>query len=165
LLSEEEFRGFYDRTARPLKAYLVRMTSNAQLSDDLLQESYLRLLQSERVRDISEEHRKNYLFRIATNLMRDHARRRTTESNYAAQAQPEQSSMFNSDVDLERMLDQLPVKQKELLWLAYVEGMSHAEIANVVGIRCASVRPTLARARSRLSEILKVAGWAKVGAQ
>ena len=45
-MDEESFRGFYDRTARTLRAYLARVTGNAALADDLLQESYYRLLRA-----------------------------------------------------------------------------------------------------------------------
>jgi RNA polymerase sigma-70 factor (ECF subfamily) len=45
-----------------------------------------------------------------------------------------------------------------LLWLAYVEGSSHKEISDVVGLKVASVRPMLFRARQKLLGILRKAG-------
>ncbi len=45
-MDEEAFRAFYDRTARSLWFYLSRMTGDSQVADDLLQESYYRLLRS-----------------------------------------------------------------------------------------------------------------------
>ena len=47
-MDEEAFRAFYDRTARALWVYLSRMTGDSQVADDLLQESYYRLLRSRR---------------------------------------------------------------------------------------------------------------------
>ena len=41
-----------------------------------------------------------------------------------------------------------------LLWLAYVEGHSHAEIAAAVGVRRNSVKMLLSRARARLRRLL-----------
>src|SRR6266566_1474046 len=73
-MDEETFRAFYERTARSVWVYLSRITGDAQAADDLLQETYYRFLRAERAYS-SEAHRKNYLFRIATNLVRD-ARRR-----------------------------------------------------------------------------------------
>src|SRR5687768_7406886 len=73
-MDEEAFRAFYDRTARSLWFYLSRLTGDSQAADDLLQESYYRLLRSQGTWE-SESHRRAYLFRIATNLVRDGHRR------------------------------------------------------------------------------------------
>ena len=73
-MDEETFRGFYTRTSGMLWAYLARATNDAAAADDLLQESYYRLLRATTTFE-SDDHRKNYLFRIATNLIRDRFRR------------------------------------------------------------------------------------------
>jgi len=74
VMDEDTFRAFYDRTARSVWSYLARITGDRSLADDLLQESYYRFLRAERAFD-SESHRRNYLFRIATNLAHDRHRR------------------------------------------------------------------------------------------
>src|SRR5437868_11866650 len=66
---EDMFVAFYERTSRALWAYLARMTGSPQVADDLLQESYYRFLRARGTYE-SEAHRRNSLFRIATNLMR-----------------------------------------------------------------------------------------------
>src|SRR5262245_60935924 len=74
-MDEDTFRAFYERTARPLWGYLSRITGSRQQADDLLQESYYRFLRAGASYE-NEVHRRNSLFRIATNLARD-AHRRT----------------------------------------------------------------------------------------
>src|SRR5215510_5460897 len=74
-MDQDSFRALYDRTARPLWSYLFRRTGDAELADDLLQETYYRFLRIRAVYE-SESHRKNYLFRIASNLANDSHRRR-----------------------------------------------------------------------------------------
>jgi len=69
-MDEDAFRAFYDRTAGPLWGYLSRISGDRQTADDLLQESYYRLLKSGASFE-SDTHRRNYLYRIATNLVHD----------------------------------------------------------------------------------------------
>ena len=73
-LDEAEFEAFYERTAGPLRGYLLRACGDVTLAADLAQEAYYRLLRSDFEAE-DERHRKNYLFRIATNLLKDHHRR------------------------------------------------------------------------------------------
>ena len=74
-MTEEAFRAFYELTARPVWAYLARITGDPRLADDLLQESCCTTVPAHTADFESDDHRRNYLFRIATNLVRDHRRR------------------------------------------------------------------------------------------
>ena len=56
--------------------------------------------------------------------------------------------------DLARALQQLKPKQREILWLAYGQGSSHAEIAEIVGVSSKSIKSLLFRARKKLAELL-----------
>lgn len=155
-MDEETFRLFYNRTARPLRAYLSAALRDPALADDLLQESFLRMLQSRLPPRAGEEHRKNYLFRIATNLMRDHFRRaRLRDSPPPAGARAAWDESFAQKEDMRRIMEELDPKQRELLWLAYVERFSHGEIAGMVGAKAESIRPMLARARQSLARLLR----------
>ena len=60
---------------------------------------------------------------------------------------------------MERLFARLSVRERMLLWLAYVEGASHREIAGSMGIGENSVRVVLYRARKRLAGILEGHGW------
>lgn len=156
---EDEFRLFYDRTARPLRAYLYRMLNDVSRADDILQEAYLRLLQARVPANFSDEHRKNYLFRIATNLLHDEAksRRGAPLKDYASES--DVAGEVLERTDRAKYWEQLTPRQRELLWLAYVEQFSHREIAGMIGAKAPSIRPMLSRARERCSEILKQGGF------
>lgn len=73
-MDEAEFREFYARTSRPLHGYLCHISGNVTLADDLLQESYFRFLRARRP-SMSGDQMKSYLFKIGSNLVRDHLRR------------------------------------------------------------------------------------------
>jgi RNA polymerase sigma-70 factor (ECF subfamily) len=154
VMDEEAFRAFYDRTARGVWAYLWRVTGDRGVADDLLQESYYRFLRST-ADHASEPHRRNALYRIATNLARDRWRRNAarpvTELN-GEEAAP--AADVEGRTDLKRALARLNPRERAMLWLAYAEGASHEEIAGVLGVKASSMKVLLFRARRRLAELL-----------
>jgi RNA polymerase sigma-70 factor, ECF subfamily len=160
VMNEESFCIFYERTARSLKGYLTRLLNDSSRADDILQEAYLRLLQAKLPDHMNEQHRKNYLFRVATNLVRSEAVRPRTLPLDHVPADGLRSHHDPTDhTDLETMLRRLNPRQHELLLLAYVERFSHEEIAAIVGAKTASIRPMLARARGKLADMLKRGGF------
>ncbi len=159
-MTEDEFRLFYDRNARPLWAYLSRITGDRQAADDLLQESFYRYLRANATLD-SDAHRKHYLYRIATNLVRDGYRQSKTRPNTTEhdvellEARVDRGgAAAETRVDLNRAMAQLKPRERAMLWMAYAQGSSHREIAAVVGVKADSVKPLLFRARRKLAELL-----------
>ena len=163
-MTEDEFRLFYEQTARPVWIYLARMTSDDRLADDLLQETYYRFLRT-RTAFESNDHRRHYLFRIATNLVHDHRRRPRREHTPLDESAPVGSSE-RIDVgeravrrlDLARAMDKLKPRDRSMLWLAYAQGFSHEEIAGLLGLRTSSLKALLHRARQRLIALLRAPG-------
>jgi RNA polymerase sigma-70 factor (ECF subfamily) len=155
-MDEEAFRAFYELTARPLWAYLTRITGDRQSADDLLQEAYFRFLRA-RVPHEDDAHRRHYLFRIATNLARDRHRRHATSpapEQIALHADPAAPSSAHHRLELARAFDRLKRRERELLWLAYAEGSTHEEIGAALGLRTGSIKMLLFRARKRLAMLL-----------
>ena len=159
-MDEDTFRAFYDRTARPLWAYLARITGDRQAADDLLQECYYRLLRTRAVHD-DETHRRHYLFKIATNLARDGYRRRAAAPEVVeGSIETDATDRGNSGgtearLDLTRAFGRLKRRERELLWLAYAQGSSHAEIGAALGLKTGSIKPLLFRARHKLADLLR----------
>jgi RNA polymerase sigma-70 factor (ECF subfamily) len=161
-MDEDAFRAFYDRTARALWTYLWRVTGDRHAADDLLQESYYRLLRTRTPHD-GDAHRRNALFHIATNLARDARRRRlvraawepSTVVDAATIADPRGSHTRTEDrADLSRALGRLSPRERALVWLAYAQGSSHREIATTIGVKTESVKLMLFRARRKLADWL-----------
>jgi RNA polymerase sigma-70 factor (ECF subfamily) len=150
-MDEAAFCAFYEETFRPLFAYLLRVTGERALAEDLLQESYCRLLSTE-LPPMDEAGRRSYLFRIATNLLRDRWRRHKEYS--LPDPGPEMASSTphpDLRIEVQQAFRQLKYRERQLLWLAYVEGSSHKEIADYTGLKAGSVRLLLFRARRKLA--------------
>lgn len=158
-MDETAFRDLYHRTARPLRAYLLRSCGNLALADDLVQESFLRMLRSG-FEGEDDEHRRRYLYRIGTNLLRDHFRRTKPETDRVPERDEERGhdEVTHLRSDVGGAMAEIGPRDRQMLWLAYVEGASHDEIAEVLGIRSASVRSMLFRARKRLAGELRSRG-------
>jgi RNA polymerase sigma-70 factor (ECF subfamily) len=163
-MDEVAFRSFYARTARRLRAYLVGSTRNPTLADDLLQESFYRLLRSGFDTD-DEQHRKNYLYRIATNLVRDHYRshRETVELEPETRSAEGAPDAVVLRTELSGAMRELSERDRMMLWLAYVEGASHREIGDCLELKPASIRSMLHRARQRLAAALRLRGFKTAG--
>ena len=163
-MDDDAFAGFYARSARPLWAYLARVSSDPALADDLLQEACIRFLTADGARTAQldgEVAARRYLFRIATNLLRDHWRKPRAASleevperhfeTYGDAAQSESRALLGP------VLVQLRPRERQLLWLAYAEGYSHREIAQITGLASASIRLLLFRARRKAARLLEPA--------
>ena len=162
-MDNEQFAAFYARSVRSLWAYLARVSRDPALADDMTQESYVRFLCANHPVD-GEIAARKYLFRIATNLLRDHWRRPQSSSIdempqemltvRCGQAQSDSLAMLEPAMALLRPRD------RQLLWLAYAEGYSHHEIAEVTGLASASIRLLLFRARRKMARLLRHGGEA-----
>ena len=160
-MDQDTFSGMYERTARPLWVFLWRRTGDAQLADDLLQETYYRFLRTPNVFE-NEAHRKNYLFRIAANLAHDTHRSRVVLAQIPEEREAghpastvNASQQSEQRTDLDRAMARLKPRQRDALWLAYAEGASHHEIASALGVKTTSVKLLLFRARRKLANLLR----------
>ncbi len=160
-MDEAAFQDFYRRHARPLWAYVCRVSGSADAADDILQDAFCRFLRSPV--GSSENERRAYLYRIASNLIVDRWRQRgRDERTHAAVAAHEDDAKAAPDFalrqDMARTFGELKPQERVLLWLAYVEGSDHGEIAAALCVKEASVKVMLFRARKRLAGLLRGKG-------
>jgi RNA polymerase sigma-70 factor (ECF subfamily) len=155
VIDEDAFHALYHRTAAPLRAYAARVLGNVTQADDIVQEAYLRILRAPMPSD-DPQHVRAYLFRIASNLITDHFRRRKREMSFwdlperaAAPVDPA------SRIDMARVFQRLRPRDRQLLWLAHVEGANHREVAKALGLGERSVRVLLFRARQKLAKFIR----------
>lgn len=154
LLDERAFHALYARTAAPLRAYVTRTLGSPTHADDIVQETYLRLLRRP-LPTLDPDGLRAYVFRTASNLVVDHWR---THKHEATNEIPERGSSGRDQglrLDVSRIFARLKPRERQLVWLAHVEGADHKEIAAALGLRAGSIRVLLSRARSRLARLLR----------
>jgi RNA polymerase sigma-70 factor, ECF subfamily len=164
-MDSDQFAEFYQRSSCPLWAYLARASGDPALADDLMQESYVRFLTATAPPD-GEVAARMYLFRIASNLLRDHWRRpRVTliddlpPAHPAANSPaPDTSAQTDARLTLSPALAKLRPRDRQLLWLAHAENYSHREIAEITGLAAPGIRLLLFRARRQMARLLQKEG-------
>ena len=138
-----------------LRRYARALTRDAEIADDLVQDTLVRALRSEHLFHGGEV--RSWLYTILTNLNRNRLRslaRRPTltpiEENDAADASgPEAGGR-----DIERALAMLVDEQRTALLLVVLEGLTYREVAEIQGVPIGTVMSRLARARTQIKSYL-----------
>ena len=152
-LNEEAFHAFYQSNAPALQGYIRKTFGNAALSEDILQETFYRFLRAD-LPKMEPPQMKAYLFKTATTLMIDHWRREKREKFWRDLWKPSEEVQSGRRDDVTNALSKLKPAERALLWLAYVEGFSHSEIASTLGLKEKGIRVLLFRARKKLARIM-----------
>jgi RNA polymerase sigma-70 factor (ECF subfamily) len=160
-MDEAKFEAFYRKTAGRIWSYIYRMTGDAATADDLMQKTFFRFLRSNPA-IADDDHLRHYVFKTATNLVFDHFRETKRDRTRAYEWMPQEARPDRGDLrhDMSRVFADLKPQERALLWLAHVEGNSHEEIAEAIGVKAKSVKVMLFRARKRLGEMLTKKGLA-----
>lgn len=155
--------GLYRAHAPALFRYLVRMTGEPSTAEDVLQDTFRRLLERP---PGSRENLRGWLFAVATNRVRDlhraaGRRRRRLEAveGEATVGDPPPSperalDALRARTRVRRALDALPERDRTVL-LMREEGFTHREIAEAVGTTTGSVGTLIARALKRFAGALE----------
>lgn len=152
---------YYASVRRFLRA---RLRSN-DLADDLAQETFARALASGgTINDARSGTRQAWLFKIASNLVIDFARREKVRAGiFDADAEVESVAQESSADpegrrhDVRRLIaaiEALPEKRRDVLILHKIEGFSHVEIAERLGMKRDTVEKNIVRALAELRERL-----------
>jgi len=153
-MTESEFRAFYEQTSAALIRYLTCITRRQDIAEDLMQEAYSRILTAS-LPAMDERQLRSYLFRIASNLTYDRWRRlKEVPLPDNSVEIPGIGPHIDQRLGMRQAFDRLKPRERQLLWLAYVEGSSHKEIAEHTGLQPGSIRLLLFRARRKLAEVI-----------
>jgi len=158
---ETALTALIDRYAASVHAYLLRYSNSREDADDLLQETWMRVARSARSFDTARRFR-SWIYGIATNLARDLFRRRMTRDRALrtlSMAPPATPSADSADRgELRERIAELPENMRAALLLRYYEGMSEAEMAEVLNVPRGTVKSRLHAALRRLRGEYGVSG-------
>lgn len=151
-----------DQWQTPLRSFLYRHTLNEAVAEDLAQETFVRVYQH-RARFRSGAKFSTWMFQIALNLARDHARarrRHPTESlahapEPATTEHPRQQALASETAAAVReAIASLPNDLRDAVLLSEYQGLSHAEIGAILRATPKAVETRLYRARQQLRTAL-----------
>jgi RNA polymerase sigma-70 factor (ECF subfamily) len=165
--SESAFEQIVGRYQRPVLGFLYRLTGDAALAEDLAQDTFLKAFRSLSAFDVSRR-LSSWLLRIAHNTAIDALRKRRPPSTPSeavallavAPPQPDPVEREALGRALQAALTALRPDQRAAVALRYGEGLSFAEIAQILGVPEATARSHVHRARRELARQLTEAGWA-----
>lgn len=153
------FNSLVEKHKNGLFAFIYNMVKNKQLAEDIFQESFIRVIKN--IRTYKEESNfKNWLFRIASNLCKDHWKKKSTQNEVYEEINDESGhvdfiEMIESDEDIEwlrREVDNLPDKFKEVLLLHVYSDMSFKDISKELECSINTVLGRMHYAKKQLKE-------------
>jgi RNA polymerase sigma-70 factor (ECF subfamily) len=150
-----DFQTAYRELYPSLHRFVLRMTGDADVADDVVQEAFTRLVE----RNLPLEEAKPWLHVVAMNLVRDRARNRQRRDRLLEETPPEPDRPEAADLRVERLeriarvrraLAELSERDARML-LMREEGFKYSEIAEVMGVKSTSVGALVARALKRFA--------------
>lgn len=154
----DDLERLYREYHAPIVRYLTRRLGDRDLAEELAQETFMRAM---RHAPLTSE--RSWLFAVATNLVRDEARREIRQRRHLELlraehvdrvVEPETTSLerLQEAALARRAVDALAERDRVAL-LMKEEGLDYHEIAAALGLSVGSVGTTLSRARRRLVEV------------
>jgi RNA polymerase sigma-70 factor (ECF subfamily) len=138
-----------------------RACGDASLADDLLQEAFYRFLRAN-LPPLERWQFKAYLYRAASSLLTDHWRKSQRERRWRLErifSKTESAGELSGEGKAMGLFRRLKPREQTLLWLAYVEGFGHREIASTLQLSEKSVRVLLFRVRKKFGDALRDEGF------
>src|SRR5580704_8091061 len=162
---DRAFDEFYRRGAQRVRGFLVRLSGNASLADDLTQETFVRIHRARGSFAVGAA-ALPWMFAIARNAFLDHARRENVRRSSSAKIAPPREAAKDTQGDevfsaremlgiVRETLERLPLLQRDAFVLIRFEGLSVSEAAQILGATEAAVKVRAFRAYEALREALE----------
>jgi len=162
--SKESLSDLYEEQVNSLYSYGCKFTVDRDLVKDCIHDVFVKLYEKEDISAIRNQ--KFYLLQTFKNRLLDELARAQPESidevtfSYLQEAQDEDRQMDIDETDqlrkkyIEKIFENLTGRQKEAVYLYYIEELSYEEVGQLLGMNYQSVRNIVHRALVRLREKL-----------
>lgn len=153
------FHTIYNRYASMVYTLAVRLTGSTEHADDAVQEVFLRVWNKLGTFGFKSKF-STWLYRLALNVVLRKKNKIISEETAYSDTDVElvlaraECSENTTAIDLERALLKLPALQRQVFVLFVMEGFSHSEIMEIIGISEAASKTSLSRARENLRKEL-----------
>ena len=159
-MKEGEFERLYSAHAQGLFGFLAYRTGDRALAEDLLADTFERVLRARRRFDPRRGSRKTWVYSIALNLLRDQIRRREAEGRAVervhepAPSGPSSIQQVAERDELSRALAELSEEERDAIALRYGADLTVPEIARLTGEKLTTVEGRVYRGLRKLRELL-----------
>lgn len=141
---------WYEQYRTGIYRFALSILKDAHLAEDVLQDVFLRLLSGKGMPDPGKE--QAYLYRVARNICYDILRKRKRETEEASNAPAPAENTW----EFLELIAPLPPKEQEIVSLKIIGGLTHKEIAHVLGITTAGAKKRYERAIAKLRKEMEV---------
>jgi RNA polymerase sigma-70 factor (ECF subfamily) len=155
---DDRFDRLYEEHAPRLFSFLVYRTGDRDLAEDVLADTFERVLRARRRFDPRRASEKTWIYTIALNLLKDHARRRGAEDRalervtVASEADPVALDRIERQDELGRAMAALSPAEREAIALRYGADLTVPEIARLTKERLTTVEGRVYRALGKLRQ-------------
>lgn len=160
----EAFRELFEIYAPRVKAYMMRQGTDANTAEELAQETLLTVWRKAGLYSDDRGSATTWIFTIARNLRIDRLRKEMTwvelpeGRNEEASDDPLPDEMYEANERRKRVqsaLIDLPADQHEVVALSYIEGLSHSEISERLGLPLGTVKSRMRLAYLKIREAVE----------
>lgn len=163
--SREVFRQLFDYFAPRLKSYFLKGGATGELSEELVQETFVVVWRKAELYDKSKATASTWIYTIARNLRIDRFRKEKRylykdEQFFAAELVEEDTQLeaqYQNEINerVQTVLPLLPTEQAIVIKLAFFEDASHSKIAQTLELPLGTVKSRMRLALARLRKLLE----------
>jgi RNA polymerase sigma-70 factor (ECF subfamily) len=153
---EELLKKLMKLEAGTIRSFFYYKTSSKETADDLYQDLMIRLIRSGKIKQANNP--KSYLFRAASNLVKDYYRKKSNEQDTLSQIK-DRTEFDHDPITAERILiaqqkfkivedalDELPDRCRQIFWMVRLEGKKQQDVAETLNISLRTVENNLRKA-------------------
>jgi RNA polymerase sigma-70 factor (ECF subfamily) len=158
------FRELYQAFGPRVKSYMMRQGADADTAEDLAQETLLAVWRKAGLYAADKGSATTWIFTIARNLRIDRLRKQMVwqelpkdhEETASDDPQPDEMvSEMERQGRVQRALESLPADQYDVVALSYLEGLSHSEIADRLGLPLGTVKSRMRLAYQKIRDVVE----------